>query len=515
MSTYLEGTLNKWTNYYSGWQPRWFILDGGVLSYYLSSMDVQQGSKGSVKISSCDIIAHHKDNRRIDLVIKNGMHMYLKASSKIERQKWLVAFGSTKQEDLSLERSSLKHGDIIKSRMVDLHVSCQTLVTHIASLKTCLREANSFSDKKLDEVSDALSTTCDEFLNALAECMDLSYSEEQWPEHIKPLSSKQLATPSPTLSRSVKFGRTGSPVVHTSSNSFSADELYLSSSTPPPRPPHPVSPLRNTQDTSSLPFHLQKPQKQIVAQSSASLRDASRSSSELFLTPTSSPVPSPPSSPLPEVATIDYDTFFSKLPHKFVDISLDEDEGIPTDSFLQCCSDLLPFFDALSPTAFAPVKADISGNIEKIRRKYNENPTLYHTLQGIVGHEVNTQTHTVKNSSTDALLWLKRAIEFVQVFIFEVANGEENLGAAASVAYTKSLKQHHNWLVRGIFNLAVKAVPYYADFLKLLGSDGTAEHNQAVLKDMSMFSKSVEKLTTILKQLYELYELDTPPKELY
>ena len=43
---------------------------------------------------------------------------------------------------------------------------------------------------------------------------------------------------------------------------------------------------------------------------------------------------------------------------------LDEDQGIPTDSFLQCCSHLLPFFDALSPTAFAPVKADINGNIE-------------------------------------------------------------------------------------------------------------------------------------------------------
>ena len=47
-----------------------------------------------------------------------------------------------------------------------------------------------------------------------------------------------------------------------------------------------------------------------------------------------------------------------------MDISLVGDEGIPTDSFLQCCNDLLPFFDALSPTAFAPVKADISGNIE-------------------------------------------------------------------------------------------------------------------------------------------------------
>lgn len=43
-----------------GWQPRWFILEGGILSYYLSSTDVQQGSKGSVKIASCDIIGNYE-----------------------------------------------------------------------------------------------------------------------------------------------------------------------------------------------------------------------------------------------------------------------------------------------------------------------------------------------------------------------------------------------------------------------------------------------------------------------
>lgn len=53
------------------------------------------------------LLAHHKDSRRIDLVIKNGMHMYLKASSQTERQRWLVAFGSTKQEDLLMERCKL------------------------------------------------------------------------------------------------------------------------------------------------------------------------------------------------------------------------------------------------------------------------------------------------------------------------------------------------------------------------------------------------------------------------
>lgn len=68
--------------------------------------------------------------------------------------------------------------------------------------------------------------------------------------------------------------------------------------------------------------------------------------------------------------------------------------------------------------------------------------------------------------------------------------------------------------MRLLLQIAAKAVPYHADFMKLLGSDGTPEYDQAVLDDMSLLSKSLEKLTTILKETYELYELDAPTKEL-
>lgn len=39
----------------SGWQPRWFVLDGGTLSYYDSQEDAWKGCKGSIKISVCEI----------------------------------------------------------------------------------------------------------------------------------------------------------------------------------------------------------------------------------------------------------------------------------------------------------------------------------------------------------------------------------------------------------------------------------------------------------------------------
>lgn len=77
----MEGILWKWTNYWNGiysiyiavcnyfflnstffffhlktgWQTRWFILENGILSYYKSQEEVNQGCKGSVKVSVCQI----------------------------------------------------------------------------------------------------------------------------------------------------------------------------------------------------------------------------------------------------------------------------------------------------------------------------------------------------------------------------------------------------------------------------------------------------------------------------
>jgi len=40
---------------FPGWQLRWFVLEGGCLSYYLSPSEVHLGSRGALKVSSCDI----------------------------------------------------------------------------------------------------------------------------------------------------------------------------------------------------------------------------------------------------------------------------------------------------------------------------------------------------------------------------------------------------------------------------------------------------------------------------
>lgn len=45
-----------------GWQPRWFVLAGGTLSYYDSQEDAWKGCKGSIKISVCEIQGRMKSS---------------------------------------------------------------------------------------------------------------------------------------------------------------------------------------------------------------------------------------------------------------------------------------------------------------------------------------------------------------------------------------------------------------------------------------------------------------------
>lgn len=56
-------------------------------------------------------------------------------------------------------------------------------------------------------------------------------------------------------------------------------------------------------------------------------------------------------------------TFFSVMNPSFMDIRLESDGGIPVEDFLQASKSLIPIFDKLNATAFAPVKMDFQGNI--------------------------------------------------------------------------------------------------------------------------------------------------------
>lgn len=153
-------------------------------------------------------------------------------------------------------------------------------------------------------------------------------------------------------------------------------------------------------------------------------------------------------------------------------------------------------------------------------------------------------------------------MEFIQVFISEVAEGEQSLDTAAG----KPLLPSHNpkhvcvcamvsrsgvtmfrncvrqdtetvsqldcqrniWCKCSLIlksklrwsrcldslplqQLAVKAVPYYQDFMNQLGSDGSAQANEAVLQDMATFAASLGHLVRLIGTFYVDHKLDNLP----
>ncbi|XP_022061948.1 pleckstrin homology domain-containing family A member 3 isoform X2 [Acanthochromis polyacanthus] len=161
----MEGILYKWTNYMTGWQPRWFVLENGVISYYDSEDDVGKGSKGSIKMSVCDI----KDPTRLELIIPGEQHFYLRAVNAAERQRWLVALGSSKAGTLDSHKH--KGPDCLKTKMSELRLYCDLLVQQVQAI-----QSQHSADTEATPTSEAslLSATCTTFIRTLEECMTLA-----------------------------------------------------------------------------------------------------------------------------------------------------------------------------------------------------------------------------------------------------------------------------------------------------------------------------------------------------
>jgi hypothetical protein len=136
----MEGSLLKWTNYWNGWQPRWFILKNGCLYYFNSQADsLNDGScKRSFNVSMFDIIVNKTDSTRMDLIIANDQYLYLKACDYRERQKWLINLASQKAKypNATNEQKFVYHSsNLLKSKQCELRLYCDLLVQQIHEAK--------------------------------------------------------------------------------------------------------------------------------------------------------------------------------------------------------------------------------------------------------------------------------------------------------------------------------------------------------------------------------------------
>nr|KAF6311775.1 glycolipid transfer protein [Pipistrellus kuhlii] len=168
---------------------------------------------------------------------------------------------------------------------------------------------------------------------------------------------------------------------------------------------------------------------------------------------------------------------------------LPADKQIETGPFLEAVSHLPPFFDCLGSPVFTPIKADISGNITKIKAVYNTDPAKFRTLQNILEAEK------------------EMGLRFIQVFLQSICDGERDeshpnlIRVNATKAYEMALKKYHGWIVQKIFQAALYAAPYKSDFLKAL-SKGQNVTEEECLEKVRLF---LVNYTATIDVIYEMY----------
>lgn len=140
-----KGWLWKWTNYIKGYQRRWFVLSNGLLSYYRSQAEMAHTCRGTINLAGAFIVTEDSCN----FMISNGgtQTFHLKASSEVERQRWITALELAKvrasrmidtddssdedNEDLARE---LQGVDVERN---DLRITLRTLGSKLDDLATC------------------------------------------------------------------------------------------------------------------------------------------------------------------------------------------------------------------------------------------------------------------------------------------------------------------------------------------------------------------------------------------
>lgn len=104
-----KGWLFKWTNYIKGYQRRWFVLSNGLLSYYRTQAEMGHTCRGTINLATANIAVEDSCN----FVISNGgtQTYHLKASSEVERQRWITALELAKAKAFRMQAESDDSGD--------------------------------------------------------------------------------------------------------------------------------------------------------------------------------------------------------------------------------------------------------------------------------------------------------------------------------------------------------------------------------------------------------------------
>ena len=190
----------------------------------------------------------------------------------------------------------------------------------------------------------------------------------------------------------------------------------------------------------------------------------------------------------------------------------DGDE-IQTEGFLRASQGVADFIGLLG-LLFKPVKSDVHGNITKLRNIQQTKPAEYLTLNSIVASEVGKPY--IEQIGSDALLWLNRALEYLQNFLqfwlndYNEGKRQEDLSEYFLSAYEVTLKPHHNWITQKLFALCLNGSPGRESLLKLLVEESpqivSDDTEKIIFKDIEVYLNSLTIITSKIHRIFDKFD---------
>jgi len=171
-------------------------------------------------------------------------------------------------------------------------------------------------------------------------------------------------------------------------------------------------------------------------------------------------------------------------------------ETVPADKYAEASICLITVFDVIGAAMKIP-KDDMMGNATAMQKFSAAAPGK--TVQELCEADIaetgggDAQKAIKKEGVTVKLLWLSRAMRFIQILLQAlVADAEASLSDCVRKAYEGSLKQHHGMIVKGVFAAAVRAAPYRSSFM--LGLAPTEAEALAKLGEMLPLIEYINKV---------------------
>lgn len=187
----------------------------------------------------------------------------------------------------------------------------------------------------------------------------------------------------------------------------------------------------------------------------------------------------------------------------------DKEGNILTDGFLDLCELQLPVIESFGP-AFNMVRNDISNNIERVRKRKRTDPARFSLLFPLVEDEVARRDDGHSKSCTKAVLWLKRAMEFMLAIIRRLQElPQAPMSDVTYDMYHATLHRWHGFFCSSAFSVAMAFVPTREVFLDRLAG---GRFSEAASDAMDSFVGSFGALLSEVHLFLEERGLDDPAK---